>query len=327
MKPLLKPEQRSYFNNFISNSNVFDPRKIYRPSDPKFGIQNDLKMLVFAGVEAKKIENFVAASAKNHKRKKYRLGEFKTAVAKFPGSNDIEYEVVYIEVNDPAEPKQGRARDKFTIQTPNKITVDSIQYAAVDDVTKKGLGYSQVPVYARNFVRFIITENNQLTIDTRTSGTNVNTSVESFDIQLRQGTVNFKLELSDSEPQRIRPTTNTIKADSNAIKISDSKDQTRYISNISNMRSHIREIGKIERRYLPLWMRTPQENLNVIGYTSAIPVCYCKPGTSKDILLNIKNSDIDLSIIDFDIDRYIVERSEGANQEQIILFANYQFNV
>jgi hypothetical protein len=328
MKPLLKPEQRQLFNNFISNSSIFDPSKIYRLNDKRFGLQTELKMLVFAGVEAKTIDNFVAAAAKNHKRKRYMLGNFKTAIAKEPGSNDTVYEVVYIEVIDPAASKKGDTRRVFDIKTENKITADSIQYAAIDDVTKKGLGYSQIPVFTRKFVRFVISENNQVIVETRQSGKVLNTDQDDFDIEIRDSNIiNFKLDLADSEPERLRPVTNTIKADSNAVKVSNAKDQTRYISSIPNMRKEIRNIGKIERNFLPLWMRTPQEDLSEVNYVTAIPVCYCKPGTSKDILLNIKNANIDLTQINFDIDRYIVERSEGINQQQIILFANYQFNV
>jgi hypothetical protein len=328
MKPLLKPEQRQFFNNFISNSSIFDPSKIYRLNDNRFGLQTELKMLVFAGVEAKTIDNFVAAAAKNHKRKRYMLGNFKTAIAKEPGSNDIVYEVVYIEVIDPAASKKGDTRRVFDIKTENKITADSVQYAAIDDVTKKGLGYSQIPVFTRKFVRFVIAENNQVIVETRQSGKVLNTDQDDFDIEIRDNNIiSFKLDLADSEPERLRPVTNTIKADSNAVKVSNAKDQIRYISSIPNMRKEIRNIGKIERNFLPLWMRTPQEDLSEVNYVTAIPVCYCKPGTSKDILLNIKNANIDLTQINFDIDRYIVERSEGINQQQIILFANYQFNV
>jgi len=328
MKPLLKPEQRQIFSSFISDSSIFDPTKIYRLNDERFGLQTELKMLVFAGVEAKTIDNFVAAAAKNHKRKRYMLGNFKTAIAKEPGSNDIVYEVVYIEVIDPAASKTGDTRQVFDIKTENKITADSIQYAAIDDVTKKGLGYSQIPVFTRKFVRFMIAENNRVIIETRQSGKVLNTDQDDFDIKIRDSsTINFKLDLADSEPERLRPIANTIKADSNAVKVSNSKDQTRYISSIPNMRKEIRNIGKIERNFLPLWMRTPQEDLSEVSYVTAIPVCYCNPGTSKDILLNIQNANIDLTQINFDIDRYIVERSEGINQQQIILFANYQFNV
>ena len=97
--------------------------------------------------------------------------------------------------------------------------------------------------------------------------------------------------------------------------------------NIKNMRNNIKQIGKGERNYLPLWMRTAQEGLQELDYVSAIPVCYCLPGTSDDIVRNIKNNGFNTKIINFDIDRYIVKRSNESDVEQYVLFANYQFNV
>ena len=55
----------------------------------------------YAGIETKHIREFVAASAKNHRRKQYKLGEVQKALAKKEGSNDIVYEVIYVEVIDP----------------------------------------------------------------------------------------------------------------------------------------------------------------------------------------------------------------------------------
>lgn len=226
-KPFLVEDQRSYFNNFVSNSNIFEPDKIYRVSDKNFGIQNSLQMLVFAGIEAKEIGEFAAAVTKNHRRKKYRLGEFKTAAARIPGTNDVIYEVVYIEVIDPDDTDKGDTRSQFTI-------------------------------------------------------TSIDNNIE---------------------------------------------NQVKYISNISNMRSRIRSIGQSDKQFLPLWMRAIQDDLRILGYVSAIPVCYCKPGTSQDILLNIKNSDFDVSVIDYELDRYIIERTEDSDQKQIILFPSDPANV
>jgi len=93
------------------------------------------------------------------------------------------------------------------------------------------------------------------------------------------------------------------------------------------MRSNIKAIGKNERNYLPLWMRTPQTGFQELDYVSAIPIVYCKPGTADDVILNIKYSGFDFHDLDFDIDRYIVQRTDDNRQEQYILFANYQFNV
>lgn len=330
-RPMLKIDQRILYRDLISNSDIFTPSSIYRPDDENFGIRSQIEMLVFAGIESRKIEEFVAASAKNHKKTRYRLGGLQKAIAREPGTRETIYEVVYIPVIDPSVPQTGKTRKSFTISTNKKITADSIQYSTKDDSSNRGEGLLQLPVYGREIIRFAFSENGEdLIIDTRSAESiKVNVDNSDFIVDVREGNdVTVQLQLSDSEPQRIRPEpANTIKADSNAVRVSDSKDQTRYISNITNMRDNIAAIGKKEREYLPLWMRTPQEGFQELGFVSAIPICYCKPGTADDIILNIKNSDFDFKKIDFVIDRYIVKKTEEYSDERFILFANYQFNV
>lgn len=330
MRPMLKDAERTLYRNFISNTDVFEPSKIYRLGDPAFGIQKTLDMLIYAGIEAKSVGNFVAATAKNHRRKQYALGEFKTAIAREPGSDETIYEVVYIEVKDFAQNNRGKTAASFKINTQNRITVDSLLYAAKDDVTKTGLGYEALPIYGRGgYVRFIFAENDDLVIETRDGDFELNVDNADFELELFDTSdVTVTLEKSDSEPERLRPTpANTIKADTNAIKVSQSKDNVRYRASIEHMRDNIEAVGKKERNYLPLWMRTPQAGFQELDYVTAIPVCYCKPGTSVDILANIKNSEFDQKNINYDIDRYIIKQTENSQQEQFILFANYQFNV
>ena len=330
MRPMLPLDQRRYYSEFVSNSQVFTPSKIYRPGDPKFGVQETIEMLIYAGIEATTVDKFVGAAAKNHKRKTYILGEIKTAIAKDPVSKETLYEVVYINVIDPAVPATGAARTKFNIDNQKEVTVDSIQYAGKDDITKTGLGSDELPIYGRQIVNFVFVENDTLLIQTRESDTvDINVDDNDFELVVRaSGNVTVNLQTSASEPYRLRPKpANTIKSDSDAIKVSDGKDVTRYISNITNMRDNIRTIGKEERNYLPLWMRTAQQGLQELDYVSAIPVCYCLPGASAEIVRNIKNNGFDTKQINFDIDRYVVKRTNNSNVEKYILFANYQFNV
>ena len=330
MRPMLPLDQRRYYSEFVSNSQVFTPSKIYRPGDPKFGMQENIEMLVYAGIEATNIDKFVGAAAKNHKRKTYILGDFKTAIAQDPITKEVLYEVIYIDVIDPAVPKIKNTRTKFNIANQKKISVDSIQYAGKDDITKTGLGTDQLPVYGRQIVNFIFVENETLRIQTRDSDAiDVNVDDNDFELVVRAGgNIEVNLQTSASEPYRLRPKpTNTIKTDSDAIKVSNSNDVTRYISNITNMRNNIRTIGKEERNYLPLWMRTAQKGLQELDYVSAVPVCYCLPGMSADILRNINNNGFDTKQINFDIDRYIVKRTNNSDIEKYVLFANYQFNV
>jgi len=328
-RPLIPADQRTAFRNFTSSSEVFPPDSIYRPSDSNFGIKNQMEMLVYAGIESTSIDKFVAAAAKNHKRKTYALGEVKKAVAMENGTTDVIYEVVYVEVIDPSNPKSGKARTSFNINNKKKLTVDSIQYAVKDDENRTGAGYDQLPVYGRGQVRFIFAEDGKIIVTVRDDEQIIfDVDDSDFVLDVREGEdVTVSLQLSDAEPYRLRPDTNTIKTDSDAVKVSSSQDNVRYISNIDNMRSNIKSIGKNERNYLPLWMRSPQDGFQELDYVSAIPICYCKPGEADDIINNIRNSEFDFKQFHIDIDRYIVRRTEDYEDERYILFANYAYNV
>jgi hypothetical protein len=48
MKPFLKESKRSEYQAFISDPANFPPTSIYRPNDPNFGIQRDIKILAYA---------------------------------------------------------------------------------------------------------------------------------------------------------------------------------------------------------------------------------------------------------------------------------------
>ena len=120
---------------------------------------------------------------------------------------------------------------------------------------------------------------------------------------------------------------NPIKVDTDAINVSEAKDQIRYINNVYHMRDNISKIGLTELNFLPLWMRTAQEgDVRELGYIPAVVLCYTKPGQSKIIANNIKQADFDFQQFDFDIDRYIIDNTTGDSNEQFLVFGNYQFN-
>lgn len=328
-KPFLKENERNNFLRVLDNSKTVPPEMIYRASDPNFGLQKSLKSLVFAGIENLELEQFVSATAKNHKKKNFQLGEIKNAIAKRPGTNEIVYEIVYIELIDSAKPIEGKTKKDFIINDPNKILVNSIKYEDKDSNVNGGflvtlrdesiirLSSKNLPITLRNndqevvftnAVPYVTTQAN--TIAVLNSATNI--SEEEFRLR----------------PWKFRPKGNTITSDSNAIKASQSKNVKKYISNIDNMRDNIRALGRTNREFLPLWMRTAQEgSLNEIGYSLVLPLVYTKPGFSQTIKENLQNSNFDFKSLNFEIDRYIIDSTQGIEREQYILFANYQFNV
>ena len=158
-------------------------------------------------------------------------------------------------------------------------------------------------------VDLIVALGNDLEIITR-SGTVIYDANGVIQVELKNGnTISAqKIATTTSDPFRWRPKNTPIKVSSSAIKISDTNDQTRYINNITNMRNQLSSVGKTEGNFLPLWMATAQTNtVQELGFVTAIPLCYCKAGTSAKVLLNITTSGFNFKVLDFEIDRYIID--------------------
>jgi hypothetical protein len=127
VKPFLKITQRNLWKEFINNASVFTPLSIYRSNDVNFGIQTNLEMLVFAGIETKEAATYVSAMGLNHKRKRFQFGEVKKATAYLPGTTTSIYEIIYVEMLDPLEINKKHLPNKITRQSasPQTITVDA----------------------------------------------------------------------------------------------------------------------------------------------------------------------------------------------------------
>ena len=108
LKAFQNKEKRLEWINFITDSNIFRPDEIYRYGDPNYGVQNEIRMLLFAGIESVEAVNYVQAMSRNHYRKRIRFGDVKYAQAKDPDTQEIIYEVVYAEIVDNYE-KNGKS--------------------------------------------------------------------------------------------------------------------------------------------------------------------------------------------------------------------------
>lgn len=126
VKPFLKDDQRALWKEFIENTSIFSPENIYRPNDPNFGIQRNLSMLIYAGIETKEAAAYVSAMGLNHKKKRFHFGDVKKAIAYLPGTKTSIYEVIYVEMLDPLEPNGKRLPGKLEKlgKQPNEITAD-----------------------------------------------------------------------------------------------------------------------------------------------------------------------------------------------------------
>jgi hypothetical protein len=120
------PQQRELFSDFINDSNIFTPTKIYRQDDPNFGVQKDLKMLLYAGIETVEAKFYALALTKNAKRKRFQMGQIKKAIARDLNTNEIIYEVIYIDVIDNQElgNKSAPRAVRTTTRTNTKVNQD-----------------------------------------------------------------------------------------------------------------------------------------------------------------------------------------------------------
>jgi hypothetical protein len=275
IRPFLPEKQREMFKSFVNDSLIFTPGSIYRPNDPDFGIQYQLKMIAFAGIETKEAAAFVGAMGLNHKKKRFQVGSIKKAYAVKTGTNEVIYEVIYLDMIDPLEPNDVSLDSKFinTSQDPNTITVDS-----ANDIWSRDpavIGQTDDPFGFRPDPRITIDQTN--------------------------------------------------------LEVSDPNTRASFPNSISNWRSRLKNfkddagnfVFATERNYLPLWMRSIQPGTkNELGFVLGIPICFCLPGKADDILLNIKYSGFDFSMLDYTVDRYIIDAVEGYSSDKYIVFKN-----
>ena len=103
LKAFQTKDKRLDWYNFITNSNIFRSTDIYRYGDANFGIQSELKVLVFAGIESVGAVGYVQAMSQNHYRKNLKFGNVKYAIAKDLLTQEPIYEAIYVEVVDEFE--------------------------------------------------------------------------------------------------------------------------------------------------------------------------------------------------------------------------------
>jgi hypothetical protein len=132
--------------------------------------------------------------------------------------------------------------------------------------------------------------------------------------------------------------------DSSGYDVSDPNTNSYFPSSISIWRNKIKNMIKIsgydnnsdpeyskvlsERNYLPLWMRSVQAgSRSQLDFVAAVPLCFCKVGTANDILLNIKHSNFDFKLLDYTVDRYIIDSVQGYDRDKYLIFRDDRITV
>lgn len=241
IKAFQTKSKRLEWYDFITDATIFRPADMYRYGDANFGVQTGLRVLVFAGIESVNAVKYVQAMSRNHYHKRLQFGDLKVAKAKDLITQDVIYEVIYVDIHDPYE--------------KNDKSIKSV------------------------------------------------------------------VNLPDNINSKVLISYDAIKVDSDIPFVSDSDHQRIFPNSIKNMRSRIADVGERDREFLPLWMRSIQDAAaSETGYVKALPLCYCKPGASVNVLSRIKASGYDFKSIDFLADRYIIDILDGEIEDKYLVF-------
>ena len=329
LKPMLTRTQRDAFRDIISDPQIFVPDQLFRQNDSNFGLQDDPKVLLYAGIETKNINHYVAAANLYGKRKKYKVGQLKTAVAKELGTQNIIYEVVYLDLVDPNETLVNRkTRKTYTHNDYTPLLVNSSHYD-VNDETYDSDPYELV-ITTREQGDIVADFTNSLDIETRDNNTLLLSLAHQLFVYTRLGNqlevslqtvgTNTNYELRPSNP-------NVVTVDMDLYTVDGIYKNKKTISSITNLREEILKIGETEKDFLPLWMQTPQTTIAELGYVPALVLCYCKPGGSAIIKEKIQDQNIDFKQFELDIDRVIIDNAESNADDQYIVFQNKEYVV
>jgi hypothetical protein len=289
VKPFPTLAKRAKFYTFINDLDIFTESKIYRASDPNYGVQKELKMLIYAGIETLEIKNYVPALTLNTKRKRFRIGSPKKAIARLQGSNETIYEVIYLEIFDEYEIGKISASPSIKLSYSNrsKINVNQTDINPVNG--RLDLNNNKIRDKLNEDAVERLRSNKDVM---RADNTGVNASGRDLELVYPSSVSNIRRNIK-------------------TLIVGDSPRQI-----------------DTENSFLPPWMVTPQDSKTpATGYIKAVPLCYCKPGEADYILQNITHSGFDFTSLDFEIDRFIIDAISGNNQDQYLKIPNYKFNV
>ena len=223
VQPFMNRDKRVDYRNFITSETLFDKSQIYRPYDPAFGIQYQLKLLIEAGIQKLTLADYVISLQQYFYNKRFYFGDVKSIPATNRAGETI-YELVYVDIFDASSP---------TVGLPNKSVGISINGRAV----------------------------------------------------------------------KVYP---------NAI------ENWRSALEATPIDGHVLEVDEFLR---PRFMNSIQADTGApLGFIKAVPLCYAMPGFGATIVKKIKLTGFDFKLLDFEVDRLIVEETLESNTAKYLKF-------
>ena len=90
-------DNRQVIQQIVNNTDIFDPAEIYRPTDPYYGSQLDIRFLVSYGIKASLASDYISAMKARHYNKKFYFGDYKLAQGK-DTNGTVLYDVIYVDL-------------------------------------------------------------------------------------------------------------------------------------------------------------------------------------------------------------------------------------
>jgi hypothetical protein len=304
LQPFLNKESRNRYFNFITDPTVFLNDSIYRPEDTNFGIQRIPKMLLLGGIESTTADRYISAVQKNYYDRPLYFGNIKTAKAVKNGVT--EYEVIYVEINDPYEVNGVSVVEKIKLDFEydeltadySKIRMDSNE-KLISDTGLDEIYPSSITLMQKGFEK--------VTLE-KSEGVLVTPNYEDWGIipTLQQSGPN-QGQYIDTDP------------------VTEFIDYGLVIERTTSIEDFLSSIVPLtqDSKFRPLWMNTSQDNTgNILGYVKAAPICFLKPGESEKIMKLIQKNGFDFKSLNFTIDRIIIQNPQGEVGDKYIKFIN-----
>jgi len=222
VRPFMSRHYRRSYRDFINDINIFEPKALYRPADPAFGTQKEIKMVIEYGIQRLNLAEYIGGLQNYFYNKRFLFGKVKMLPAEDEAGNHV-YDIVYVDIIDTTVSKAGKSPD---------------------------------------YISFLI---NQSLVDIYSN------SVENWQKSLEAITI-------------------------------------------------YGETIKVDEYLRPRFMRTIQANGAPLGFIKAVPICYAKPGEGFNILRKIQLSGFDFKLLDFEVDRLIIDQTFDYNGDKYLKF-------
>lgn len=223
VQPFMSRDKRIDYRNFITDEALFDKSEIYRPYDPAFGIQLQLKLLIEAGIQKLSLADYVISLQQYFYNKRFYFGDVKYIPATNRAGETV-YELVYVEIFDTSSPSTGNP------------------YRSVG-ITVNGKNAKIYPNVVENW--------------------------------------RYALESTPIDGKSV-------------------------------------EVDEFLR---PRFMNSIQKDTGApLGFIKAVPLCYALPGKGASVVRKIQLTGFDFKLLDFEVDRIIVEQTLDSNTAKYLKF-------